>query len=59
MLVRNQNHTLSRDLLLDRLWGIDSVVSHKTVDATVKLLRKKIGEGLIETVRGVGYRIET
>lgn len=59
MLVRNQNQALSRDLLLDRIWGIDSDVSHKTVDATVKLLRKKIGEGLIETVRGVGYRIET
>ncbi|MGX1265452.1 DNA-binding response OmpR family regulator [Rossellomorea marisflavi] len=59
MLVRNQNQTLSRDLLLDRIWGIDADVSHKTVDATVKLLRKKIGEGLIETVRGVGYRIET
>ncbi len=59
MLVRNQNQALSRDLLLDRIWGIDADVSHKTVDATVKLLRKKIGEGLIETVRGVGYRIET
>lgn len=63
ILVKNRGQVIPRETLLDRIWGFDSDVNMKTIDATVKLLRKKIDqedeESLIETIRGVGYRIET
>lgn len=63
MLVKNKGQVLTRDLILDRIWGIEADISMKTIDATVKLLRKKIDrnvkDSLIETIRGVGYKIET
>ncbi|TWT13140.1 response regulator transcription factor [Planomicrobium sp. CPCC 101079] len=62
MLVLNRGAVLTREMIFDRIWGFDTEVAMKTIDATVKLLRKKIDtkeEGsLIETVRGVGYKIE-
>ena len=52
----------ARDTLLDKVWGIDSFVEERTVDATVKRLRKtlaKYGQGqCIQTVRGMGYRFQ-
>jgi DNA-binding response OmpR family regulator len=62
LLLQNKGRVLSREILFDRIWGYDSDVSIKTIDATVKLLRKKLGEdheqSIIKTVRGVGYKIE-
>lgn len=62
MLVQNRGAVLTRELIFDRIWGYETDVSMKTIDATVKLLRKKIdieeNNSLIETIRGVGYRVE-
>ncbi|EIT86288.1 Two component transcriptional regulator, winged helix family protein [Fictibacillus macauensis ZFHKF-1] len=62
LLVRNKGQVLPRETILDRIWGYDAEVSTKTVDATVKLLRKKLCKltkaQMIESVRGVGYRLE-
>lgn len=62
MLVQNRGSVLTRELIFDRIWGYDTDVSMKTIDATMKLLRRKIDteetDSLIETIRGVGYRIE-
>jgi two-component system OmpR family response regulator len=62
MLVQNRGKVLTRESIFDRIWGFDTDVSMKTIDATVKLLRRKIDseedDSLIETIRGVGYRIE-
>ncbi|ANB61478.1 response regulator transcription factor [Anoxybacteroides amylolyticum] len=58
LLLQNKGHVLPRETLLDRIWGYDADVSMKTIDATVKLLRKKLEEDIIQTVRGVGYKIE-
>jgi two-component system phosphate regulon response regulator PhoB len=48
----------SRGALLDQVWGIESRISMRTVDAHVKRLREKLGlaRDYIETVRGIGYR---
>jgi DNA-binding response OmpR family regulator len=63
LLVTNKGQVLTREVILDRIWGFDADVSIKTIDATVKLLRKKIDlnskDSLIQTIRGVGYKIET
>ena len=49
---------LSREQLLDRVWGSDITVTTRTIDTHVKRLREKLGGAgdCIETVRGVGYR---
>jgi DNA-binding response OmpR family regulator len=62
-LMRNQGAVLSRDLLLERVWGYDYAGQTKTVDVHVRWLREKIEPDpshpqRIVTVRGVGYRFE-
>jgi two-component system phosphate regulon response regulator PhoB len=53
-----RNRVQSRGALLDQVWGMDTKIATRTVDAHVKRLREKIGAArdYIETVRGVGYR---
>jgi DNA-binding response OmpR family regulator len=62
-LVRNKGAVLSRDLLLDQVWGYDHVGDDRTVDVHVRWLREKLEADpsdpqRIVTVRGVGYRFE-
>jgi len=58
--INNGNQALSREQILNRIWGYDFEGDDRTVDTVVKRLRKKLGsEGdRINTVRGVGYRFE-
>jgi len=57
-LMSRKGRVLTRDAVLDELWGSDVTVTHRTVDTHLKRLREKLGEagGYIHTVRGVGYR---
>jgi DNA-binding response OmpR family regulator len=62
-LMRNEGAVLSRDLLLNRVWGYDYVGDSHTVDVHIRWLREKIeadpsAPKRITTVRGVGYRFE-
>ncbi len=60
LFLENKNQALSREQILDRVWGFDYYGDLRTVDTHVKRLRKKLG-GLgqnILTVRGIGYRLE-
>jgi DNA-binding response OmpR family regulator len=50
---------ISREQLLDRVWGYDYAPGSNVVDVYVGYLRKKLGSSLIETVRGIGYRMPT
>ena len=58
-LVRNRNIVLTRDQLLEDIWGYDFDGETRTVDVHVRTLRQKLGDKgeIIETVRGVGYRV--
>jgi two-component system, OmpR family, alkaline phosphatase synthesis response regulator PhoP len=56
-LMRNRGTVLSRELLLERVWGLDYAGGTRTVDVHVAQLRRKLERpGLIRTVRGVGYK---
>jgi len=57
-LMRRPGRVMTRDGLLERVWGADITVTTRTIDTHVKRLREKLGEAgdLIETVRGIGYR---
>ncbi|MGE5279313.1 MAG: response regulator [Deltaproteobacteria bacterium] len=58
-LIERRGRVQTRERLLSDVWGIDASVTTRTVDTHVKRLRAKIGPAgrLIETIRGVGYRI--
>ena len=57
--LRNPGQVLSRAQLLDRVWGYDFDPGSNVVDVYVRYLRRKLGAGRIETVRGAGYRLGT
>lgn len=57
-LLQNQGRVLTRAMLLGRLWNYDFLGDERIVDSHIKNLRKKLERDCIETVRGVGYRIE-
>lgn len=58
-LVQNPNIVLTRDCILEEIWGYDFDGETRTVDVHVRTLRQKLGNAgsLIQTVRGVGYRM--
>jgi two-component system alkaline phosphatase synthesis response regulator PhoP len=55
----NKGIVLTRDLLLERVWGYDYPGETRTVDVHIRTLRQKLGKygEIIRTVRGVGYII--
>lgn len=59
LLLEKRGAVLTRDTLLERVWGYAFDGESRTVDVHVRTLRQKLGEtgDLIETVRGVGYKI--
>lgn len=62
MLVENKGRVLTRDSLLDKIWGYDYPGETRTVDVHIRHLRQKIHDEdednqMIETIRGVGYKI--
>ena len=57
-LLLNQGRVLTRQNLLDRLWKYDFYGDERVVDTHIKNLRKKLGIDFIQTIRGVGYKID-
>jgi two-component system phosphate regulon response regulator PhoB len=57
-LMRRPGRVMTRDQLIDIVWGSDITVTARTIDTHLKRLREKLGPGgtMIETVRGIGYR---
>lgn len=58
--IRKKGRVISRDSLMETLWGIDFMGESRTLDMHIRSLRKKLGEDgkKIVTVRGVGYRLK-
>jgi two-component system response regulator RegX3 len=64
MLLNNPGRVVTRDTLIDRVWGMDYVGDTKTLDVHIKRLRSRIEQDpskpvLITTIRGLGYRFES
>lgn len=58
LFLRHPRQVLTREQILDRIWGYDYDPGTNIVNVYVGHLRKKLGDALIETVRGVGYRLK-
>lgn len=62
LLLRNAGKIIPRDVILERVWGIESDITENNLDVHIGALRRKLkeikGESLIKTVRGVGYMAE-
>ena len=57
-LLLNQGRVLTRQILLERLWKYDFYGDERVIDTHIKNLRKKLGIDFIQTIRGVGYKID-
>ena len=57
VLMRHPNQVMSREQLLSQVWGYDFDPASNVIDVYVGYLRRKLGGGRIETVRGAGYRL--
>ena len=59
MLLENIGTVMTRDILLEKIWGYDFVGETRTVDVHIRTLRAKLGDegNIIETIRGVGYKV--
>ena len=61
VLFKNRGRVLTREFLLDTIWGYDYIGETRTVDVHIRYLRKKIGDeetDYIETIRSVGYKVK-
>jgi two-component system phosphate regulon response regulator PhoB/two-component system alkaline phosphatase synthesis response regulator PhoP len=59
-LASKKGRVLSRDQILDHLWGHEKIVLDRTVDVHIKNIREKLGSAarFIKNIRGVGYKVE-
>lgn len=58
LLMENQGRVFTREKLLDIIWNYDYLGDDKVINTHIKNIRKKLGVDCIETIRGVGYRID-
>ncbi|WP_047382722.1 response regulator transcription factor [Cetobacterium sp. ZWU0022] len=56
--ILNKDLVLTREKILNNIWPMDFEVDERVVDTQIKILRKKIGEGYIKTIRGIGYKFQ-
>lgn len=62
ILMKNAGNVMTREILMDRVWGASYEGESRTLDMHIKTLRKKLGEDggkLIKTVRNVGYKFQS
>jgi DNA-binding response OmpR family regulator len=62
LLLQNNGRVVPREVIIDRIWGMDTEVTSNNLDSYVRLLRKKLdlpsAKPLIANVRGIGYKLE-
>ena len=57
-LLENQDKVITRENLMDSIWGYEYFGDEKIVNTHIKNIRRKLGVDYIETIRGAGYKIE-
>ena len=55
--MKNISKVLTREQLLNTIWGTDLYVGDRTIDVHIKRIRNKVGSSIIKTIKGVGYKL--
>ena len=58
LLIKNAGKVMTREKLIDGVWGIDTPLYDRTIDTYIRRIRQKLDLNCITTVKGVGYRFE-
>lgn len=58
LLASKPGKVFTREVILDTVWGGEVIVGDRTIDVHIRKLREKLGEDLIKTVKGIGYKFE-
>lgn len=58
LLISSPGKVFNREKILASVWGEEVVVGDRTIDVHIRKLREKIGDNLIKTIKGVGYKFE-
>ena len=58
LLASKPGKVFSREDILSRVWGNDIVVGNRTIDVHIRKIREKLGDQVIKTIKGIGYKIE-
>ena len=58
LLMSDAGKVFSREEIMGKIWGDEVIVGDRTIDVHIRKLREKIGEALIKTIKGVGYKFE-
>ena len=57
LLASNTEKVFKREEILEKVWGNDVIVGERTIDVHIRRLREKIGDGSIQTLKGIGYKL--
>lgn len=58
LLASNTKKVFTREEILEKVWGNDVVVGERTIDVHIRRLREKLGDDFIQTLKGIGYKLE-
>lgn len=58
LLISKPGIVFTREVILDNVWGGEVVVGDRTIDVHIRKLREKLGDEIIKTIKGVGYKFE-
>lgn len=56
LLMKKPDKVYTREVIMNKIWGEDVVVGDRTIDVHIRKLREKLGDNVIKTVKGVGYK---
>ncbi len=58
LLMSKPGKVFTRDVIMDKIWGGEVIVGDRTIDVHIRKLREKLGDEIIRTIKGVGYKFE-
>lgn len=58
LLASKPGRVFTRDQILNQIWGRELIVGDRTIDVHIRKIRKKLGEDLIKTIKGIGYKLD-
>ena len=58
MLASKPGKVFKRAEILSTIWGVEVIIGDRTIDVHIRKIREKLGDDVVKTVKGVGYKIE-